>query len=66
MPEVKTTYLSYLLRLWREDEIGAEWRAMLESVVEPGVQHYFKDIESLMVYLVRLLKEDEPPDTKGE
>lgn len=64
MPEIKTTYRSYLLRLWCEDEIGAGWRVMLESVAEPGRQRYFKDIESFSAYLMRL-KDDEPPNIKG-
>ena len=65
MVEIKTIYRSYLLRLWREDGTGAVWRAMLESVAEPGRQQHFKDIESLMAYLTKP-EGDEPPDIKGE
>ena len=65
MPKPETTYHSYLLRLWRGDEPGFAWHAMLESVTEPGEQHYFKDIEGLTAYLM-VLKEDEPPEGKGD
>ena len=51
MPKPKTTYRSYLLRLWREEEAGIAWRVMLESVTNPGQRHYFKDLESLKNYL---------------
>ena len=51
MPDIETTYRSYLLRLWHENEPGAPWRAMLESVNESGGRHYFKDLESLMAFL---------------
>jgi hypothetical protein len=51
MPDIETTYRSYLLRLWHETEPGAPWRVMLESVAEPGERHYFKDLESLIAYL---------------
>ena len=52
MPDIETTYRSYLLRLWRENESGAPWRVMLESIIEPNQRHYFKDLESLMAYLL--------------
>jgi hypothetical protein len=52
MPEFETTYRSYLLRLWHKNEPGAPWRVMLESVIEPGQRHYFKDLESLTAYLL--------------
>jgi hypothetical protein len=58
------TYCSYLLRLWRSEETGFAWRAMLESVTEPGERQYFKDIESLLAYLLK--KEGEQaPEGKG-
>jgi len=65
MPEIKNSYRSYLLRLWREDESGASWRVMLENVKEPSERHYFKDIESLMAYMMRL-KDEEPPKAEGD
>jgi hypothetical protein len=46
------SYQSYLLRLWHAQKPGAPYRAMLECVTEPGKQHYFKDLESLMAYLL--------------
>ena len=52
MPEIENTYKSYLLRLWQKNEPGEPWRVMLESVIEPGQRHYFKDLESLMAYLL--------------
>jgi hypothetical protein len=63
MSEIRTTYRSYVLRLWREDESGTGWRAMLVSVVEPERQHYFKDIESLTAYLMTF-EDDELPKVK--
>lgn len=60
----ETTYRSYLLRLWQSEESGFGWRAMLESVTEPGERQYFKDIESLLAYLLK--KEGEQaPEGKG-
>ena len=52
MSKPETSYRSYLLRLWRPDETGFMWRVMLESVKEPGEQHYFKELESLATYLL--------------
>jgi len=64
IPKPETTYRSYLLRLWQSEEGGFGWRAMLENVKEPGQRHYFKDIESLLAYLLR--KEGEQaPEGKG-
>ena len=53
MPEIKTTYRSYLLRLWREDGSGITWRAMLENIAESGERFYFKDLESLTAYILK-------------
>lgn len=68
MPKLITTYRSYLLRLWQSDETGYAWRAMLESVAEPGVRHYFKDLESLTRYLCTAQENDtfekEKPDAQ--
>jgi hypothetical protein len=61
MTDIEGTYSSYLLRLWHKNEPGAPWRVMLESVVEPGQRHYFKDLESLMAYL---LAQQEPASEK--
>ena len=43
-------YLSYLLRLWRDDTDTAAWRASLEnpSTVE---RQAFSDLESLFAFL---------------
>lgn len=59
MQNPQNTYRSYLLRLWRSEETGLAWRAMLESVREPGERRYFKDLESLMTYLL-MQREDKP------
>ena len=63
MPKHETTYQSYLLRLWHTEEPGASWRAMLESVSEPGKRHYFKDLASLTAYL---LTQQEPTPAAAE
>ena len=65
MPKPETIYRSYLLRLWRQDKPGSEWRAMLESITEPGERHYFKNLESLVAYLM-IRKDDEPQEEKGK
>jgi len=65
MPKPETSYRSYLLRLWHGDEPGFEWRAMLESVTEPGERRYFKDIESLAAYLLRQ-QDEKQPETEGD
>jgi hypothetical protein len=59
------TYCSYLLRLWRSEETGFAWRAMLESVTEPGERQYFKDLESLTAYL-SAQQDEEPPAAEGD
>lgn len=44
-------YLSYLLRLWREDSDGeTAWRASLESVQAPE-RIYFQSLDELVTYL---------------
>jgi hypothetical protein len=52
MVKNQNSYQSYLLRLWHAQGPGAPYWAMLECVTEPGKQHYFKDLESLMAYLL--------------
>ncbi|NKQ34249.1 MAG: hypothetical protein HF973_01390 [Chloroflexi bacterium] len=42
-------YLSYLLRLWRDDE-DAPWRAALEEPLT-GTIHHFASLEQLYGYL---------------
>jgi hypothetical protein len=65
MPKPETSYRSYLLRLRRPDEAGFTWRAMLESVTEPGEQHYFKDLESLATYLLTQ-QQRKPPEAERD
>jgi hypothetical protein len=63
--KTKTTYRSYLLRLWCEKSQASSWRVMLENVEVAGEQHYFKDLESLMAYLSSQLG-DALPRAEGE
>jgi hypothetical protein len=65
MSNQETTNRSYLLRLWRSEETGFVWRAMLENVTEPGERRYFKDIKSLTTYLLTQ-HEDKPPQAEGD
>lgn len=53
MEAAQRTYLSYLLRLWREER-GDEgvWRASLESV-QTGEQRHFVDEDHLFAYLMQ-------------
>jgi hypothetical protein len=55
------TYLSYLLRLWRDGE-EAPWRASLESV-STGEIHRFGDMEAMWRFLRERLErgDNEPP-----
>jgi hypothetical protein len=64
MTDPDSGYRSYLLRLWRAEEPGVAWRVMLESVNEPGQRHYFKDLESLMAYLMQQWQP--PPGQAGQ
>ena len=63
MPKPESTYQSYLLRLWHSEEPSEGWRAMLESVAEPGQRHYFKDLQSLTAYLST--QQAQVEETKG-
>lgn len=65
MPKPETFYRSYLLRLWRRDTPGSEWRAMLESITEPGERQSFKDLESLVAYLM-IRKDEDPQEEEGD
>jgi hypothetical protein len=38
---------------------------MLESITTPGDRQYFKDLESLVAYLM-IRKDEEPYEEKGE
>jgi hypothetical protein len=56
------TYLSYMLRLWRE-EPRAPWRASLHSTAT-GQIHLFGDVERMWAYLNAQMEgeRDGPPD----
>ena len=48
--EERSDYRSYLLRLWRVDELEGGWQASLESA-RTGVRRGFADLEALLAYL---------------
>lgn len=53
METTRPTYLSYLLRLWREEsDEKIVWRASLESV-QTGERRHFVDEDHLFAYLVQ-------------
>jgi hypothetical protein len=52
MAKARSTYKSYLLRLWREDVAGAPWRACLERIAHGGERHHFPDLDSLIAFLL--------------
>jgi hypothetical protein len=53
MSNEQPDYLSYLLRLWREDSKGAtNWRASLESAIT-GKRHVFPCLMELFAFLQR-------------
>jgi hypothetical protein len=54
---VPSTYHSFLLRLWRENEQSA-WRASLESTTT-GERRGFPDLVSLFAFLQALCQEAE-------
>ncbi len=55
------TYLSYMLRLWRE-EPRAPWRALLHSTAT-GQVHLFADVGRMWAYLNAQMggERDDPP-----
>ena len=55
------TYLSYMLRLWRE-EPRAPWRASLHSTAT-GQVHLFGDVARMWAYLNAQMgdEQDDPP-----
>lgn len=53
MSNEQPDYLSYLLRLWREDSKGpTNWRASLESAIT-GERHVFPCLMELFAFLER-------------
>ena len=56
------TYLSYLLRLWREDP-RVPWRALLHSTAT-GQAQLFSDVERMWAYLNAQMagERDDPAD----
>jgi hypothetical protein len=63
MPQEHSDYASYLLRLWKSNELGhATWRASLESMSE-GRRYNFAHVEDLITFL---LERFGPPPTARE
>jgi hypothetical protein len=66
---LKPSYrLSYLLRLWRTDELGnSSWQASLENP-ETGKRIGFANLEQLFAYLMDLIEGNfnKQPDTGKE
>ena len=53
MSSEQSDYLSYLLRLWREDDKGpANWQASLESALT-GKRYVFPNLIELFAFLQR-------------
>ena len=48
-------YRSYLLRLWRVEDDGGNWRALLEEV-ETGKRQGFANLEKLIEFLEEMDK----------
>jgi hypothetical protein len=65
MAQARSTYKSYVLRLWREDVAGAPWRASLESITQGGERHQFPDLDSLVAFLVAELGPGRSPPGRG-
>jgi hypothetical protein len=64
METMPRTYLSYLLRLWRESR-GDEtiWRASLESA-QTGERLHFADVDKLFDHLYRSMGRAPSPESK--
>lgn len=52
MKKSESNYRSYLVRLWHEEFPESSWRAMVEEIGVAGRRHYFKDLESLVLFLL--------------
>lgn len=64
MSEKQTTYLSYLLRLWRTPTPGkAAWRASLENP-QTGERRGFASLDAMVAFLRQQI--DLAPDRQGE
>ena len=62
-----TTYLSFLVRLWRTDSSGRTWRASLEEVDPAGGRYHFTDLDALFGFLVAAIQPSQDrPDTSAE
>ncbi len=57
----ESTYMSYMLRLWREDA-RAPWRASLQSTATEETCH-FTDIDRMWAFLKAQMEDagDDPP-----
>jgi len=64
MPTEQPDYATYLLRLWKSNELGnVTWRASLESVAE-GRRYNFARLDALISFLLErfgALRTDQDP-----
>ena len=58
-------YRAYMLRMWRTEEDGHNWRALLEEV-ETGKRHGFANLEELFEFLESLGGEGEQPGKEAD
>ncbi len=66
MTEGGPKYKSYLLRLWREEDVSAPWRASLKSVTQEEAEpRHFPDLESLVDFLFAELGTSRPSSAAG-
>jgi len=57
-------YVSFLIRLWREDDLdptapAAEWKAQVEHI-QSGRQWTFRTVEEMLAFLRRQVNATEP------
>jgi hypothetical protein len=61
MQKSESNYRSYLVRLWHEDYPQPCWRALVEEIGVAGRRQYFKDLESLVLFLL-----ERPAENSGK
>ncbi len=64
MEPSRSTYRSYLLRLWRGGQ-GEAWRATLESS-SSNARYTFADLDSLLAFLRKETEQDTEPERRTE
>jgi hypothetical protein len=63
-PKIKTHYLAFLVRLWREGEMKS-WRATLENPHD-GRRYGFSDLEKLYAFLDESTKDIDKEEIRNE